>query len=547
MVKQNLFSRLSSWLPGAVLAFAAALAFMPNALAAPTLNYTEKIPELFKVYEGGDYAMNIELTEFADDTTVEVFIEGPVDDPESSKYKIGEFEYTQDGVHEFTWDGTVDGDYLLPGDYLVTVSGEDLQNNPLGPLDGSFEMTEETNMTVITPQPDDVPADFASFEYELETAVGACIVFEVDGAVEKTEGPLSSGTYSFNWGSPGEYEWSFIADPQYCDGDAPASTEELASGKLVVLDGEDEIIQAPTLGFTEMLEATYVLDSGNYSVEVGLENFDSNTTVEMTLTGPKEGNEQSFVADTYLYQDNGTHTFLWNGEDEKGLPEPGEYTVTFQGMYGQDQMTNKLEYVLSVEEKTVEPPVEEEFCGGFTDLPGDYVYCDAVKKVKAAGLMTGQDDGTGAFDIGPLNRAEAVQIYARLDANYDEVNEVCEVIFPDVVCDIWYGPLVYYSHEQGYVTGYEAPDPKAGMFGPGDDQIQPQGFVLLSRVLDVDYPHQQASFGGKISGSEWYSGAYAWAEMLELLPADEIDLNSSFTREDMARVLAKLIDMNLIQ
>ncbi|RSK28641.1 hypothetical protein EJF36_18200 [Bacillus sp. HMF5848] len=87
---------------------------------------------------------------------------------------------------------------------------------------------------------------------------------------------------------------------------------------------------------------------------------------------------------------------------------------------------------------------------GFTDVPTDHPYYNAIKAVAAAGIMTGKDDGS--FDLtGSLTRGQMAAILYRA---YNLTGEA-ETDFADIPKDHWFYKEISALKASGITTGYE--------------------------------------------------------------------------------------------
>jgi len=526
-----------------------ALAPMASAeiiIAFNVIDFDEDAAEVFDRSESGSIDFVVAKSVHTLDVEVALTIEGPLDSGNQIEEVIDSEIYDKDESKIFVWDGKIDGENADSGRYLATFDGENVHE----PIEHEFILTNAQPSLSFVVTPATTYAPFEGDDYEAQVKVEGNIDFMTVefGVMDLSDNnaPFELvGEHSFDADEGFTFTWDGTIDDQAVNpGDYKIGFQALGFDQYVkdILEHEVEIVaepDAPTLSFDPNPASTYTLGK-DYEAKVKLSNYDADVDVEMELTGPDDGDEVTFVADTHAYDQNETNTLMWDGQLNGKDVEAGDYTVTISS----DDVDNKLSYKLTVKDA---PVVEDETCEGFTDLDADYKYCDEVAVVKKAGLMTGNDDGT--FDTGGLNRAEQVTVLLRLlGDDYDEVDAKADCVtpFPDVACSAWYGPKVYFSQKEGYVTGYKSPDPRAGTFGPDNDVLQSEALVLFHRILDINTNDSSKSFGSKVVANDWFSVAYNWTEDEALLPSAEINVRGLFTREQTARVLAKLIEEDVI-
>ena len=121
---------------------------------------------------------------------------------------------------------------------------------------------------------------------------------------------------------------------------------------------------------------------------------------------------------------------------------------------------------------------------GFTDVPADSWYADAVDYVTENGLM----NGTGETIFGPdetTTRGMIVTILYRMEGEPE--TEAAD--FTDVNADAYYADAVAWANANGIVTGYGD-----GLFGPEDTITREQMAAILYRY--AQYKGYDVTTGG---------------------------------------------------
>lgn len=131
------------------------------------------------------------------------------------------------------------------------------------------------------------------------------------------------------------------------------------------------------------------------------------------------------------------------------------------------------EVPVSSEAPSVSPTVQADT--GFTDVPVDADYAQAVTWCKEQGLM----NGTSATEFSPdatLTRAMVVTVLYRWAGQPNLDNENLGYPFADVDASAWYGMAVYWARLNGVVQGYGN-----NRFGTEDPITQEQLDIILRR------------------------------------------------------------------
>ncbi len=147
---------------------------------------------------------------------------------------------------------------------------------------------------------------------------------------------------------------------------------------------------------------------------------------------------------------------------------------------------------------------------GYTDVPSDAWYAEAVMALREQGVMNGV--GGSRFDPeGVFTRAQLAAVLYRL-AGTPAVQG--EDGFSDTLPGAWYADAVLWASQNGIVNGYGN-----GFFGTDDPTTQEQLAVMLWRsagsyVLGSEYAHPA---GVENSAGDWAFDAVRWARVDGLL------------------------------
>ena len=182
----------------------------------------------------------------------------------------------------------------------------------------------------------------------------------------------------------------------------------------------------------------------------------------------------------------------------------------------------------------------EEGGSGFTDVPADAWYTEAVEYVTEKGLM----NGTGESAFAPLmnlSRSMMAQIFYNMEQRPETGGSNP---FTDVSDGTWYTDAVIWAAEQEIVNGY------GGAFQPDGNITREQLAAMLYRyaahkqmnvTASTDALNQFAD-GDKVSG--WAEDAVAWAAEAGILTGKTgglLDPQGTATRAEVAVILMRFV------
>lgn len=125
---------------------------------------------------------------------------------------------------------------------------------------------------------------------------------------------------------------------------------------------------------------------------------------------------------------------------------------------------------------TVISLAEEDMISGFTDVPSDAWYAEAVRYCRENGVINGVS--SSLFDPdGTLTRAQLVTILYRSEG---EPAVAGEDSFTDTETGRWYSAAVVWASQRGLVAGYGN-----GLFGIDDPVTQEQLDLIFQRLTDA--------------------------------------------------------------
>lgn len=234
--------------------------YMPEALAAPVISF-KPTPDLqYKVYEGEDYVVSVDLSGFAFLTKIDLYLKGPLDSSSASEKLINSYEYSKNGVHEFIWNGKLDGQYAPPGRYRILLKGSDICLYEANILSHEFEVTSDA-LIQNTQTPVSVTPDSEKFEIKtnLQTAEASCIELRIDGQTVKNYKNLLTGDQTLSWDllidgknlDAGDHTWELVSNGLACGG-TDEDEKLLQSGKFKMTVATKETYASLCADFTDI-------------------------------------------------------------------------------------------------------------------------------------------------------------------------------------------------------------------------------------------------------------------------------------------------------
>ena len=168
---------------------------------------------------------------------------------------------------------------------------------------------------------------------------------------------------------------------------------------------------------------------------------------------------------------------------------------------------------------------------GFSDIPANAWYEEAVEYVREQGMMSGT--GGGAFSPnGTMTRGMLVTVLYK-HAGSPQVTEANQ--FTDVAAGKWYYDAVRWAAGKGVVSGYSA-----NRFGPDDPVTREQTATILWNYADKPGVSSVQAFADQSAISAYAVNAVAWARSAGIISgkgANLFDPKGLTTRAEMASIL----------
>ena len=161
---------------------------------------------------------------------------------------------------------------------------------------------------------------------------------------------------------------------------------------------------------------------------------------------------------------------------------------------------------------------------GFTDVPEDAPYAEAVKYVHDNGIMSGTSNTKFSPDLN-TSRAMLATILYRMSGN-PAVSQ--SVNFADVSENMWYSNAITYVAENNIVAGYDN-----GNFGVNDPVSLEQVVTILWRYAGNTAQSQQDSYSAQ---------AIQWATQNNIVSAP-FEATKYATRADVATILFRYMTL----
>lgn len=139
---------------------------------------------------------------------------------------------------------------------------------------------------------------------------------------------------------------------------------------------------------------------------------------------------------------------------------------------------------------------------GFTDVPADAWYAEAVNWCRDNGIMSGTTNSTFTPD-GTMSRGMLATVLYRV-AGSPEVTEAPAYL--DVSQDSWYSDGIAWAAQNGVMSGYGN-----DLFGPDDPITREQLAAVLWRYAGSESNTQPLSFVDSETISSYAADAVAWA------------------------------------
>ncbi|MCR4434558.1 MAG: S-layer homology domain-containing protein [Clostridiales bacterium] len=171
------------------------------------------------------------------------------------------------------------------------------------------------------------------------------------------------------------------------------------------------------------------------------------------------------------------------------------------------------------------------YAGGFTDVPGNAVYADALERLSSLGIVSG--DGSGQFRPDEIitreQFAKGMVIASGLETVADSMKG--STIFPDVELNGWSSGYINAALNKGLISGM--PD---GKFHPGESITFAQACTVLVRALGYTDDDVQGL---------WPKNYVGKAAELGLTAGINLGANDGLPRWAFVLMVDRLLDTNV--
>lgn len=230
-------------------------------------------------------------------------------------------------------------------------------------------------------------------------------------------------------------------------------------------------VNNPVFDPTENEESQLCFDIEQDNVEITIQVLDGNSVVR-TLLDEVELDEQN------------NRCYDWDGEDDDNdLLDDDVYQYRIRAEKADDVEVAFAYTELDTDGIIIGFPDDDDFCGGFWDVPSDSPFCEAIRLMFFRGIFTGYPDGSFQ-PYAPINRAETVKVVL-LALDYNILSDDgTNLGYWDVIPRSWYMPYLRTAQREGVATGY--PD---GAFRPGGHINRVELLRVFLEASDINVPH----------------------------------------------------------
>jgi flagellar hook assembly protein FlgD len=324
------------------------------------------------------------------------------------------------------------------------------------------------------------------------------------------------GSHSVSWDGEdkfgdrvddGDYEYKIIAcdnNDNNCDvewGDVEVDRDASSSDDLIDNIDINNALFDPTEG--ERVELCFEVQKDN--VEVTVEILDGNTVIDTLL-------------DEAEYDEGYERCVRWDGrDDDNDLVDDDVYQFRIFAEKGNERQVEYEWTEVDTDGRIIGFPDDDEYCGGFWDVPQDSPFCRAIELMKYRGIFQGYPDGSFR-PYNNINRAETTKVIL-LALEYDIMNDDGSNLgFWDVERRAWYMEYLRTAQRWGIIHGY--PD---GSFRPYESVNRVELLKIFLEASDLDIPHCNYSPYPDTplnSDTRWYMDYACFAKTYGLMSTD---------------------------
>ena len=177
---------------------------------------------------------------------------------------------------------------------------------------------------------------------------------------------------------------------------------------------------------------------------------------------------------------------------------------------------------------------------GFSDVPADAWYADAIMFCQGSGLMS----GTSATTFSPddtMTRAMLVTVLYREAGSPSLAEENLGYPFADVPGDAWYADGIYWARLEGIANGYAE-----NRFGPDEPVTREQLSAILWRTSGSHEPENAEPFADQADISSYAIDAVSWARENGIVggrDGNQFDPHGLATRAETAAILSRWVSL----
>lgn len=535
-----------------VLVFGLSLfAFAPLASAAQAVTAFAPTPASeYKIHEGGNYDVTVDVSNMTDDVNVHFYVKGPLGEPGETEELIESRWYITPEDYTFVWDGKMGGNYVESGTYEIRIQGDALIDDDPADLKHQVEVEGATHFSVTAIDDPYYTTSPDGFEMmlQIDTMNLSCPRFRVGptGDLNVTadiEIDLPAGEHTLSW------------DGQYGGGDAPAGEYTYVifndlCGDPATLTGtfmvsNDAVPASPTISGLGMTIDPFSPDgdgnqdttTANFTLDVAAPYTDADVTVTVENSSNVEVKKLKDAEVTSA----GTVNAVWDGKETGGsVVSDGTYTIKVMAANAGGSDSVETTVVVDTSEGETDPEPTDTQCAGYTDVAANHSSCDAIEYVKSLGAMTGNPDGTFAPNE-VLQRDQVAKISLETHGLFDENADYCggNNPFPDVTSSAWSYQYICRGKDLGMITGYES-GADAGKYIPARSVNRVEFLALILRNLSESMPALSSTSYLDVESGQWFSGYAKFSKDNSLFLGLNLFPTRETTRAEVADVIYKL-------
>jgi len=215
--------------------------------------------------------------------------------------------------------------------------------------------------------------------------------------------------------------------------------------------------------------AQLCFDIDNDDTEILVQVLDGNTVIRTLI-------------DNVVYDEQEDRCVYWNGRDKDGdIVDDDVYQFRIRAERGNDVQVEYAYTEVDTDGIIIGFP-DDDYCGGFTDIPADSPFCKVLALLHFRGIFEGYPDGTFR-PYQPINRAETVKVVMLALGKNILPDNGTNLGFWDVQRGAWYMPYLRTAKNLGVIHGY--PD---GSFRPNNYVNRVELLKIFLEATDIPLP-----------------------------------------------------------